>query len=181
MRTSIPEKLLRVAEEIEQRGSVNLTKLTILKKWFEQPHRLTSFAIFVAKRASGRKGKTAGEAAALFREARSLLAGLPDVHPEVDRREAEQLYERLKAFQNEYKRQRWGPVRIIRNRNLFLVEEGLRIYLWHADSPPEGYRLAANYCENYDPRYGNSLNGPSYTKVQEIIRFMFAVEALEDL
>lgn len=142
-------------------------------------HRLTAFAILVAKRASGRKGKTTGKAADLFRAARSLLAGLPDVHPAVDRCEAEHLYARLKAFQNEYTHQQWGTVRIIRNRNLFLVEEGLRIYLWHADSPLEGYRLAATYCENYDSRYGNSLNGPSYTKVHEIIRFMFTVEALE--
>ena len=117
----------------------------------------------------------------MFREAQSLLAKLPDAHPVVNRREAKQLYERLNAFQNEYVRQQWVPVRMIRNHYLFLVEEGLRIYLWRANSPSDGYRLAANYCENYDSQYGNSLNGPSYTKVQEIIRFIFTMEALETL
>jgi len=27
----------------------------------------------------------------------------------------------------------------------------------YGDTPTEGYRLAANCCENYDLRYGNSL------------------------
>ena len=34
MRTSIPEKLLKIAAEIAVRGNANLTRLTILKKWF---------------------------------------------------------------------------------------------------------------------------------------------------
>jgi hypothetical protein len=43
----------------------------------------------------------------------------------------------------------------------------------------EGYRLAANYCSNYDPRYGNSLNGPSRRRIEEIIDFIDHVEARE--
>jgi hypothetical protein len=85
----------------------------------------------------------------------------------------------LKEFQNEYKNSSWGKVRLIYNQDLFFVEEGLRIHLWHTDSPSQGYRLAAIYCEHYDPRYGNGLNGPSYTKIHEIVRFMCTLEALE--
>lgn len=180
MRTNVPEKLIKIADQIEETGSVALTKLTVLKKWFERPSRLSSFAIFVAKRACSRKGKTIGEAAVLFLEARTLLMEVDVYAPNIPRAEAENLHTRLKAFQNEYKNSSWGQVRLIHNRNLFLVEEGLRVYLWHTDSPSEGYRLAANYCEHYDPRYGNGLNGPSYTKINEIVRFMFSIEALEE-
>lgn len=181
MRTTIPEKLLKVAAQIKEHGSASLTRMTVLKKWFEQPYRLSSFAIFVTKWSCARKGKTTGETAELFREARTLLAGTAVYRPQVPRTPAEKLYDRLHAFQDEYEKHQWGPVRVIKNRNLFLVEQGLGIYLWHANSPHDGYRIAASCCEHYDPRYGNCLNGPSYTKIHEIVRFMFNIEALEDL
>ena len=90
------------------------------------------------------------------------------------------LHDCLRDFQNEYQNQRWGPVRIVHNWNLMLVEQALAIYLWHQDSSAHGYKLAADYCQHYDPRYGNGLNGPSRTKIAEIVRFMFTIEALED-
>ena len=180
MRTNVPEKLLKVVEEIDAHGQAELTRLTVLKKWFERSRRLSAFAIWVATRATSRKGKTGGVAAQLFLEARAMLAGLDKLRPNVNRRAAQQLHDRLRDFQNEHKNQQWGPVRVIYNWNLLLVEEGLGIYLWYADSPSHGYKLAANYCQHYDSRYGNSLNGPSRTKILEIVRFMFGVEALED-
>jgi len=180
MRTSAPEKLLKVVDEIDEHGHASLTRLTVLKKWFERPKRLPAFALWVAARAVSRKGKTGGAAAALFLEARALLAGLDKITPKLERQTAHRLHDRLRDFQNEYKNQQWGPVRIVHNWNLLLVEEALGICLWHADSPSHGYKLAANYCCHYDSRYGNSLNGPSRAKIEEIVRFMFVVEALED-
>lgn len=87
---------------------------------------------------------------------------------------------RLRDFQNEYQKQRWEQVRIVHNWNLMLVEHALAIYLWHTNSPADGYKLAAHYCQNYDAQYGSGLNGPSRTKIEEIVRFMFTIEALED-
>lgn len=179
-RTGIPEELLEVIDEIDARGSAELTKLTVLKRWFALSRRLAAFALWVAARASSRKGKTRRPAAELFREARALLGGLHNVRPKPDRRKARRLHDRLRAFQNEREQQRWGPVRVIRNWNLMLVEEGLAVYLWHSDSPAQGYKLAADYCQHYDPRYGKGLSGPSRTKILGIVRFMFTIEALED-
>lgn len=181
MRTTVPEKLLVVAADIKEQRFASLTRLTVLKKWFEEPNRLSSFAIFIAKRACGRKGKSTGEAAKLFQNARALLKDTNILCPTMSREAAEKLHSRLHAFQNEHKKLRWGTARIIKNQNLFLVEGGLRIHLWHLDLPQEGYRLATKYCEHYDPSYGNCLNGPSYTKILEIVRFMFTIEALEDV
>jgi len=181
MRTNIPEKLLKIGDDIQESGSTSLTRLTVLKKWFEQDaNRLRAFSIFVANRASTRKGKAAGEAAELFDQARLLLKSADIFDPKISPAAAETLYRQLKDFQNEYQKQQWGPVRIIKNRNLFLVEEGLRIFLGSADDPSDGYRLAANYCENYDPKHGNGLNGPSLTKLNEIVRFMFNIEGREE-
>jgi hypothetical protein len=60
-----------------------------------------------------------------------------------------------------------------------LIEKCLSICLHPQPMATEGYRLAVDYCEHYDPRYDTSLNGPSTTNIHEIVRFMFAIEAQE--
>jgi hypothetical protein len=85
---------------------------------------------------------------------------------------AEQLHRRLREFQNTYRKLKWGAARIAKESDPLLVEEGLAVYLWHLHSPPHGYKLAAAYCEHYDPRYGNGLNGPSCVKVEAIRDFV---------
>jgi len=71
--TIISDKLREIAAAIEQRGSANLTRLTVIKKWFEVPRHLSSFAVFIADHASRRKTKTTKEAGELIREASSPL------------------------------------------------------------------------------------------------------------
>jgi hypothetical protein len=71
-------------------------------------------------------------------------------------------------------------VRIIHSWPLLLVEQALAIHLWYMDSPTHGYKLAADWAQNYDSRYGTGLNGPSRGKLQELLRFMFNIEAVED-
>ncbi len=179
MCTTVQEALLKIIHEIEACGQANPTKLTVLKKWLARPERLSAFALWIAGQAVSRKGQKGGAAAALFQEARLLLAGLDRITAKLNRRTAQRLHERLRSFQDEYRNQRWGPVRIVHNRNLLLVEEALSICLWHIDSPSHGYKLAADYCRHYDFRYGHSLNGPSRARIEDIVRFMSAVEALE--
>jgi hypothetical protein len=181
MRTNIPEKPSNIVKEIDNHGSASLTRLTVLKKWFERTQRLSAFAIWIPTRAVSRQGKTRGAAEKLLREARGMLAGLDKLHPQLDRRMAQTMHSRLRVFQNEYRYQKWGAVRIVHNWNLMLVEHALDIYLWHLDSPTYGYRLAAAYCQHYDSRYGSGLIGPSRTKVQRLVRFLSTTQALEDV
>jgi hypothetical protein len=51
MRTSAPEELLKIVDEIDEHGQASLTRLTVLKKWFARPKRLSTFALWVAVRA----------------------------------------------------------------------------------------------------------------------------------
>jgi hypothetical protein len=95
----------------------------------------------------------------LFRAARDLLKGIsasPEsrINPQIDRAAAERLYERLRAFQSDYRHDRWGDIRIVHNWQLMLVEKAAEIALARDSSPVAGYKLAADYCQNYDPRYG---------------------------
>ena len=181
MRTNISDKLREVAAAIDRCGSAVLIRLTVLKEWFAVSSHLSSFAIFIADQASRRKTKkTTKEVAELFLEARTLLADVDVFAPRIPRVAATKLHACLRAFQNEHSKSKWGSLRIIRDLNLFLVECGLHIYLGHGAAPADGYRLAADYCEHYDPRYGNCLNGPSSSRIREIIRFIDAVEAHEE-
>ena len=172
MRTDIAEKLLKISAEIASHGNANLTRLTVLKKWFGHPGRLPPFAI------SG-KGKTGVEATELFRQARALLARVNPSAPKVDRKLAKVLHDQLQTFQNEYKNQQWGPVRIIHNWDLMLVEQALAICLWYSGSPAHGYKLAADYCQHYDSRHGNGLNGPSRMKIEEMARVVDKLEKMQ--
>lgn len=181
MRTAIPEKLLKIVEDIDTTGCANTTRLTVLKKWFERPVRLPAFGLWVAQRSAGRKGKTKGTAGALLGEARVMLGSTATrKQPAIDRRAARSLHDRARDFQNEYEQHQWAAVRIIHCWPLLLVEKGLALSIGEADTPADGYKLAADYCTNYDPRYGSNLNGPSGTKIMEIVRFMFTVEATEE-
>lgn len=149
MRTAIPEKLLAIVEEIDARGSAALTRLTVLKKWFETGGRSPAFGLWVAKRAAGSKGKTKGEAGALLDEARGLLgktstrAGFLQV---VEIGAAKLLHDRARDFQNEFDRQQWGAVRIIHCWPLLLVEKGLALYLNPAAPPTEGYKWPPTFA-----------------------------------
>ena len=183
MRTAVPEKILAIIDQIGAEGNASLTRLTVLKKWFERPGRLSMFGLWVARRAAGRKGKTKGEHGALLQEASKLLGPAStreSFFSEPERRATQDLHDRARASQAEFEKQAWGPVRLVKCWPLFLVEQGLAIYLWHSASPSHGYKLAADWAQNYDSRYGNGLNGPSRGKLHELVRFMFTVESLGD-
>ncbi|MCA9564817.1 MAG: hypothetical protein KC561_15075, partial [Myxococcales bacterium] len=121
MRTTVPEKLLKIADDISETGSANLTRLTVLKKWFETPGRLGPFAIWVADRATSRRGKTKGEAGKLFRDARALLTDLDRVEPTINAEAAELLHAKLVAYQDDYRTDRWGRIRIVNNWQRLLI------------------------------------------------------------
>ena len=115
-------KLQKLIEDIKEHGNANLTKLTILKKWFETPSRLTSFGIFIARSACQSTLKTTADAASLLRDAKLLLTDVDVFDPGISHATAANLHSRLVSFQNELQRLEWGSARLIRDKNLFFVE-----------------------------------------------------------
>lgn len=182
MRTKVPLKLQKIIEEIDQRGQAGMTRLTVLKKWFERPERLRAFGIWIASRAVELGSETPGNGhvGELFDAARMLLANVDILSPALDHESTRTLEHRMWQFQHDYRSIPFGSCRIIENWNIYLVEEGLRIYLGNHVSPSDGYKLAADYCQHYDSKYGTSLNGPSRAKVEEIHHFVVNVELSED-
>ncbi len=184
MRSTVPEKVLSILDEIELHGHAEQTRLTVLKKWFELSHRRSAFGLWIACKAAGRKGKTKGDAGILLNEARRALcasANPKEIFRKIDPTTARSLYDRAVAFQNRHEKHRWANVRIIECWPLFLVEQGLALHLGLQLTPTDAYRLAANWAKNYDSKFGTNLNGPSTGKLHELVRFMFEVEALEDI
>lgn len=182
MKTNTHTKLLKIIATIDDSGNASLTRLTVLKKWFETPGHLPAFALWLARRAILHNPKTDGETGALFDEALELLGtdgDSPHIANRLNIKAAKVLHDRLKNFQNVFKRQQWGPVRVVSNWDLMLVEHALEICLWYPDSPSHGYKLASDYCQHFDCRFGNGLNGPSREKLKELAEFILRVESAE--
>lgn len=179
MSTNAPEKLRQIISDIDAHGGAELTRLTVLKKWFEHDERLRSFAIWVARQAASRGGKTKDEAATLFADARRLIKGASGARPEIAVVAAQRLLDGLRNYQNDYKRQSWCFVRLVKNWDLLLIEQALDIVLGHSPTPSDGYRLAADYCQHADARTGYGLSAASTTKISEVRRFMLRQEASE--
>src|SRR5690348_10183802 len=101
MRTAVPEKVLKIIDDIDTKKNVPLTRLTVLKKWFEGPRRLSAFGLWIARRAAGRKGKVTGEAGALLNEARALLgsaATRESLYQQIDPTAVQSLHDRARDF-----------------------------------------------------------------------------------
>ncbi len=102
MPPDVPERLLRIADEIHHLGSAGTTRLTIVKRWFQDhKRRLPALAILVASRVAKRRAKVTCETADLFQRAGALLGSRGRVVP---RRAAQRLHEDLREFQ-------WGRQR----------------------------------------------------------------------
>src|ERR1035437_5106368 len=161
MRTNISDKLREVAAAIDRCGSADLTRLTVLKKWFAVSNHLSSFAIFIADQASRRKTKkTTKEVVELFLEARTRLADVDIFAPRIPRVAATKLHACLRAFQNEHSKSKWGSLRIICDQNLFLVECGLHIFVGHEPPPPVGSFFPETSCNHNNPRSENAPIAP---------------------
>ena len=48
---------------------------------------------------------------------------------------------------------------------LYLIEEGLALVLEGHPHPSNAYKLASDWAQNYDSRYGNGFNGPSSARL----------------
>ena len=178
MKLNVYDKFVRIYHDIHEKGHAQLDRLNVIEKWLNSPMRVRAFAVRIAGRAAGRKGKTKGVAGELFNEAAALLCNRYQRamwDPQLDRPLTEGLHDRLHDLRL-YEISRGGKL----NRNLAIVEEGLAIYLWHGADPSRGLKLAIDYLQNAHPRHGVCLSGPSATKIMDLASFVSIVEAYDE-
>lgn len=87
---------------------------------------------------------------------------------------------KITTAQNEYERQRWGPVRLIRSRDLLVVENALRCFVSPDETSYWAYHTARQYAERYDPHYGTGLIPASAPFLEDIVQFWHSDQTRRD-
>jgi hypothetical protein len=173
---AVIEKVHRFAEMAEglRRGQhFEITRLTSLKGLCKEPRAAWRFALFLAEHASKKvaQGRCPERDKALAAQAVSAMeAYMEEPSPERGTR-LRSLLREVEAEQDETKRVGWDQVRMIRNRDLLVIENALRSIIFIVEAPTWLYQAARDYAERYDSRHGTGLIPASAPMVQEIADF----------
>ena len=174
-------RLGKLATELQEGNHFNITRLTSLKSLCEDANVTAQFAIHLAKltyrkmRAQERPAHLDAEKWEYFnqmvhesiRQMERYMA-----NPTEDEADLVRLWRSdIRALQSEYRRQAWGPVRIIENSEVLIIEQALSCILEPSASADWGYRIARQYAERYNSRYGTGLIPESAPMVEDIADF----------
>jgi hypothetical protein len=175
------QTLVQIAEDLRHGKHFEITRLTILKGLCSDPKAAAQFALHLAKKtqqamkARGCPRYTEPEDWQQYRRLVGSAVRRMTSYLKKQTKQAESsLYELLSEIQdvqNEYDRQRWGPVRIIHSREVLMAETALECVLNPWASSDRGYLLARRYAERYNSRYGTGLIPESATMVEDIAEF----------
>jgi hypothetical protein len=77
----------------------------------------------------------------------------------------------VRAIHDHYEQQAWGPVRMIQSTDVLIIELALSCLVYPADAAYWGYRIAREYAERYNPRYGTGLIPESAPLMEDIADF----------
>ncbi len=179
-RDSIAARIGRIVQEIDSSGNASLTRLTILKKWLEPKGRLPALGAWIAGRAAFENFGKEPDEKVLLGEVRAFFQSVPvdaNSWSALDCSRAEALRKQAWGYKREFQNQHWGPVRVVHSWPLLLIESGLDLALGRDQSPTSGYKLASDWAQNYDCRYGNGFSGPSRLKLLELADWIEKFEA----
>src|SRR5262249_47828886 len=187
----VPPEVLRKVPKLAQlpdearhsRLAVSTTRLTVLKSLCQQPEVASCFVTHLAQRTLQKveeKAKRPGylwmqewaRHRAMIEQAVMALEQYLEQPSEGGRSRLWTLFHELAGEQNEYRRVYGGPVRVIKDKDLLLVECALRTVLADEASIPQwAYQTARCYAEHYDPSHGTGLTPKSAPLVQVIADF----------
>ncbi len=167
------KKLSEIAEELRQGKHFPVTRLTNIKSLCGEPEATAAFAFFLAQRIQSKMREE--QSPERYRElvdraVKELKPYLTD--PTEERKERlSSLCREMEAEQNEYKKIGWDMVRMLRSRDLVVVEESLKSVLKSYEAPIWAYQAAKDYAERYDVLHGSGLIPRSAPMVEEIAGF----------
>lgn len=176
---SATAKLGALAEEIERTGFANTTRLTVIKKWLQEPGRLHALAVLVAKRVLEKVSPPADDQAQeLWDRSLRFFNNLDPFGDLFDAKDAEDLHKHLVEFQNEHRRGQWGGVRTIENMDLLTIEQAIDILL-QPDRVDLGYRLVADLLATFEGSHGTGLYLENLDELRWLVGIMEDVEGQE--
>jgi hypothetical protein len=174
-------RLAQVAAELREGGSFNITRLTTLKSLCEDADATSQFAVHIAKQTyqkmqerecpSHLDPETWDTYKELVAKALEYMDAYVEEPSEQARRALWSVQSEVRGVQNTYRNQAWGPVRIIQSSEVLLIEYALSCLLQPHASADWGYRIAREYAERYNSRYGTGLIPESAPMVEEIADF----------
>ena len=174
-------QLTRIATDLREGGSFNITRLTTLKSLCEDSSAAARFALHLAQLTYRRMREKACPSHLDPEQWEYCQQVVAEAIRQMDRylnnpteEEADLVRAWLadvRAIQNTYRNQAWGPVRIIESTEVLLIEYALSCLLQPTASADWCYRLARQYAERYDSRYGTGLIPESAPMVEDIADF----------
>lgn len=173
--------LAQIAVELRAKKHFNITRLTLLKSLCADEKAAAKFGVHIATltqermEARRRPGHVKPKSWARYKRlARDAVAVMKrHVRRRSDKSESDLhgLLTEIRGEQDKYERQRWGLVRIVESMELLVVETALECILHPCASSDLGYRLARQYAERYNSRYGTGLIPESAPMMEEIAEF----------
>ena len=174
-------QLATIARELHEGASFNITRLTTLKSLCEDATAAAHFAVHLAKLTHKKMQEKScpshldPEKWEYYKQVVDEAIRQMERYLEHPTEEAADLVRAwlsdVRAVQNTYRNQAWGPVRIIQSTEVLLIEYALSCLLYPLSSSDWGYRLARQYAERYNSRYGTGLIPESALLVEDIADF----------
>jgi hypothetical protein len=163
-------KLAEIAPLLRQGKDFPVTRLTTIKSLCGEPDATATFAFFLAQRVQNkmRQGQTPERYRNLVdRAVKELKPYL--TNPTEERKERlSSLCQEMEGEQDNYQKIGWNMVRMLKSRELVVVEESLKSVVRGYEPGVWAYQAAKDYAERYDARYGHGLVPSSAPMVEEI-------------
>ncbi|MEM8528897.1 MAG: hypothetical protein AAGG68_29955 [Bacteroidota bacterium] len=171
------KKLRKDLTTLENAGRFDcfsITKLRTISSLCKDEEDLCHFAFFIANKVAD-SIFTKIEEKAKIKEAVEEAIHLMSLYLENPTKDIENAinshHSVMQKYQNKTRNATWGTqVRTINNWDFYLIEACLNCFLWK-HRPEEGYRLAKDYCEKYNPSRGTGLIPESIPFLTDVVEF----------
>jgi hypothetical protein len=174
-------RLAQIAAELRKGDHFEVTRLTTLKSLCEDSQAAVQFALYLAKLTDRKMRERAypshmePEQWDVYKELVAKALAHMDAYVEEPSEQTSRavwsVQSEVRGVQNTYKQHQWGPVRIIHSTEVLLIEYALSCLLQPAASADWSYRIAREYAERYNSRYGTGLIPESAPLVEDIADF----------
>ena len=175
------QALAQMAADLRQGKHFDITRLTLLKSLCSDSEAAAEFALHLAKltlkkmKATKRSGRPLSKTQQEYqRLATAAVRGMTKYAKEPTSESQSSLWSLLRVIcdaQSDFERHPWRHVRIIKSRDLLVIEKALECMLRPDVSHILAYDLARQYAERYNSRYGTGLIPESAPMVEDIAEF----------
>lgn len=174
-------QLATIARELREGASFDITRLTTLKSLCEDSTAAARFAVHLAQLTYRRMREKPCPSHLNPEKWEYYMQVVDEAIRHMERYREHPIKEEadlvrawlsdVRAVQNTYRNQAWGSVRIIHSTEVLMIEYALSCLLQPTASSDWGYRIARQYAECYNARYGTGLIPESAPMVEDIADF----------